>query len=168
MVVAFIKRQLLKLILRCWAWITARVVVEALTMETARLVPIGGKSGSIWSMKKVELAEVARKELGMTVAQAQKETVITLREKIRRVRAVTNLTEDPLAKAPKGLDRLSLDELKEQVITRDLQMMDKPTRAALNRQIRDDIQTRIQVQNSAAARGSSEGEDSGIPQRNVQ
>ena len=40
---------------------------------------LGKEAGSIWDMEKVDLMEVAMAELGITIAQAERETVITLR-----------------------------------------------------------------------------------------
>ena len=103
---------------------------------------MGKKNSSIWNAKKEDLVELARKELGMTMAQANKETVISLREKIRSARQVTTMVIDPLAKIPKGLDKMSLEDLRLEVLHRNLPEMDRPTRAKLIVLIRDDVNMR--------------------------
>ena len=50
-------------------------------------------------MNKAELVEVAVKELSMPYQQAMAETVITLRERIRRARAGEKAMKDPMAQA---------------------------------------------------------------------
>ena len=83
-------------------------------MDDARYTNmLGKKSDSIWQMNKAQLAETARKELGMTLVQAQKETATVLRERLRRLPNVEEVKEDPLATLRKGLEKKSLDDLKE-------------------------------------------------------
>ena len=55
--------------------------MEAANTELARVS--SGKKKSIWSINKAELVETARKELGLSVTQAEKETVLVLRERVR-------------------------------------------------------------------------------------
>ena len=93
-------------------------------------------------MHKEELVELARKELGMTVAAAQNETVTTLWEKIRTRRNMVKVTSDPLSSLPKGLDKLDKAHLEEQVRFRDLAVPEKATRAQLIIAIRDDVENR--------------------------
>ena len=79
---------------------------------------VGRRAGNIWEMRKDELMEVARKELGFTAAQLAKETVVTLRENIRRSRAETRSEADPLASLPKGLERMSQQDLVRECLAR--------------------------------------------------
>ena len=62
-------------------------------------------------MKKDELVELALKELGMTQVRAEKETVITLRERIRARRKMLEVQEDPLAVMPVGAGKLGKEDL---------------------------------------------------------
>ena len=103
-------------------------------------------------MTKDELVEVARRELDMSSQRAQKETVVTLRERIRQARARAapeQEDEDPLTKIPKGLERMSLSDLSEECAKRNISipMTDKkgPTRANLIVLIRDDVEERAAV-----------------------
>jgi len=94
-------------------------------------------------MKKDELIEVARRELGMGPSRAQSETVTTLREKIRARREMVKVSEDPLSTLPKGLDKMDKAHLEEQVRFRDLTAIpEKATRAQLIIAIRDDVENR--------------------------
>ena len=140
----FTPRTWLKMMFQAWAWMMARVCVEGYATEVGRLNKLLGKrSSSIWTMNKSELVETARKELGMTMIQAEKESVTALRERIRSARAVTSMVTDPLAKLPKGLEKLTLAELKEEALVRDLPEPDPATRAKLIVLIRDDVASRL-------------------------
>ena len=60
------------------AWVAnhGRVEVEMARSEMTRLRQMQGKKAdSIWEMPKRELVDAARMELGMTQAQAEKDTV---------------------------------------------------------------------------------------------
>ena len=121
---------------------------------------LGKKSESIWHMNRADLVEVARKELGMTLAAAEKETVVTLREKIRRQRDVSKVMLDPMSQVPKGLDRMKLEELKSECLLRGLPELPKPTRPALIVQIRDDVEQRTLLSaQTASASATSVPED---------
>ena len=86
--------------------------VGALNSEVKRLREQAGKrSDSIWTMSKEDLIETARRELGMPRALAEKETVVTLRERLRRDRAQKQEEGDPLMKLPAGLERMRAEEL---------------------------------------------------------
>ena len=89
------------------AWklvLTERVLVGQMAEVQSLKAKLGKKSDSIWTMNKADLAEVARKELGMTLAQAAKETVLTLREKIKTSRKATEVSLDPMCHIRKGLN----------------------------------------------------------------
>ena len=153
-------RTWLTMVFRSWMLLMARSSLEAQTTELARLnTALGKKKESIWSMNKAELVETARKELGLTLKQANDETVTTLREKLRRVRKATTVMIDPLATLPKGLEKLTLQELKEEAVVRGLPEPEPVTRAKLIVLIRDDVDTRTRLEqppsSSTTARNQS-------------
>ena len=83
------------------------MLLEAVRSELGRLKEkLGKQAESIWRMKKDELVEVARRELGLTQAQAQEETVLVLRERIRSHRFENRyqqmMSTNPDAHLPKG------------------------------------------------------------------
>ena len=90
-------------------------------------------------MNKAELVEKARLDLGMTQAQAEKETVTTLRERIRSRRELTEHNDDPYTKLPKGLDSLKKDELRLECKTRAIHMPEDATRPKMILAIREDV-----------------------------
>ena len=101
---------------------------EALTEQARLRNRLGKQSESIWSMSKADLVEVARRELGLRVAKANEQTVITLREMIRRQRDIQKMTTDPLAKAPPGLTSMKKDLLQAEMSSRNLPWTEKSTR----------------------------------------
>ena len=132
-----------RILIQAWALVVVRTNAEALTTEVARLRnQLGKKATSIWNMSKADLQEVARQELGMTFAQSQQETLITLREKIRRVREMTKIKEDPLADLSKGLGAMKAEDLRTEVLKRNLPVIPKATRAQMMIQIQDDVKQR--------------------------
>ena len=144
----------LMMMFRSWALLTTRTNLEALAVEVGRLQGATKKT-SIWTMTKAQLVEAARKELGLSLVKAEAETVTTLRERLRTARQITMTTLDPLAKIPKGLDKLSLQELKEEAIVRELPEPDQVTRAKLIVLIRDDVASRLTVENAVMQNASS-------------
>ena len=116
--------------------------------ETMRLRAIVGKKpDSIWSMNKAELVEVAVKELSMPYQQAMAETVITLRERIRRARAGEKAMKDPMAQVPVKLDRMLHADLVKECEGRDISTVDPlssktKTRPQMIVDIRDDVSRR--------------------------
>ena len=153
----------LRLIVTAWANVLVRKELAASAAEVNRLaIRIGKKINSIWDMNKEELVEVARKELGMNPGQAQAETVVTLRERIRRVRELTKLENlDPEAQLPKGLGAMKLADLVEEVNRRQLPLPDKPTRAQLQILIRDDVSFRASVLTTDQAQSMSAADPNG-------
>ena len=86
--------------------------MEALRSESRRLNDVlGRKAESIWQMNKEELIELARKEMGISRTMAEKETVVTLREKIRQNRTQQQQASNPLLSLPKGLERMTAEQL---------------------------------------------------------
>ena len=148
---AFSPKLWLTVILQAWALVMNRRVVEAQGMEIVRLGrDKDDKKKSLWTMNKAELVEEARLNLGMTVTQAEKETVLTLRERLRSFKNVCQMTEDPLAKLPKGLDKMLLNELKEEAVHRSLPNPEPCTRAKLIVLIRDDVANRLTLEQSSS------------------
>jgi hypothetical protein len=121
-----------------------RASLEAASTELARLG--SKKKTSVWTMNKAELVELARKELGLTVTQAEKETVLVLRERIRATRSATAVAGVPLTRPPKGLDRMLASDLKEQLVIRGLPEPEQATRARMIMMIRDDVVSRHEEQ----------------------
>ena len=133
---------MLRLIFQSWALTSTRASLEAASTELARLG--SKKKTSIWAMNKAELVEVARKELGLTVTQAEKETVLILRERIRATRSATEVVGDPLTRLPKGLDKMLVADLKTELVIRGLPEPEHATRARMIMLIRDDVVSRYE------------------------
>ncbi len=113
---------------------------EGLRAEVGRLgFKVGKKSTSIWEMNKEDLVATAMAELGMTLAAAMKETVNTLRERIRRQRDVNRVAVEPQCQLPTGLEKMPLNALKSEMELRNIAMPPKQTRAAFILAIRDDV-----------------------------
>ena len=137
-------------------------MMAALTRETQRLQEkVGAKSNSIWHANKAELQELARKELGMTMAQSANETVVTLRERIRRARDLAKTCENPEFKLPPGLERMKLEDLILEAASRGLPGLPKPTRAALIVQIRDHVDALILLSQTTQSQNMSGPASSG-------
>jgi len=121
--------------------------LEATQSEVARLSK--KKSDSIWTMKKDELIEVARMELGMSLAKAMSETTTVLRERIRANRDLLKDTVDPFDAIPKGLEKMSLAELTTEMNARSLTIAAKMTRPKMIVAIRDDVDARKFINSEA-------------------
>ena len=65
-------------------------------------------------MKKEDLLEVARRELGLEPHQLEKVTVLEIREKIRQHRVENKAVLDPRLQVPKGLSKMTVVELSHQ------------------------------------------------------
>ena len=140
-----------RMILWAWKMLLVRSDLEAMTTEAARLKKqLGKKSESIWDMTKVDLVEVARKEWGMTMAKAEKETVVTLRERIRAQRAVQSAPTDPLAVKPVGLSGMTKENLIKEMETRGLPVTKNITRPSMQVQITDDVERRAILSGTTA------------------
>ena len=101
-------------IFNAWMRVVMTMNFEASACEVARLTDkLGKKNSSIWNQTKEELVEITRRELGMTVTLASNETVLTLRELIRRNREMYKANADPLSKASKGLGNMIKEALLE-------------------------------------------------------
>ena len=134
-----------------WRNQTLATLKEAWQSEALRLREMLGKrSDSIWHMNRAELARKAQQELGMSASQISRETVTTLREKLRRARAQAKEEADPMLQIPKGLERMNVDTLIEQCILRGLDIAPLPgtkgarkTRPQMIVAIREDVEVRI-------------------------
>ena len=82
-------------------------------------------------MKKADLVEVARSELGVSMVQAERETVITLRGRIRRNREIVTQAQDPMLVVPQGLERMKHAELLAEMQRRNLPIPEKVTRPTM-------------------------------------
>jgi hypothetical protein len=71
-------------------------------------------------MSKAELQQEAREKLGFTEGELYGETVLSLRERLRRQKSAVEAVEDPFEKVPKGLERLLHSELLQECIARGL------------------------------------------------
>jgi hypothetical protein len=117
--------------------------------------------GAIGTMRKSDLVEVARKELGMSLAEANAETGVILKEKLRTnrslnmmlllvkradwlriTRALKHRLDDPLALPPLGLGHMKLPELRDEVHTRGLPVIPDATREQIKMQIQEDADAR--------------------------
>ena len=84
-----------------------------LQTEVTRLGEVAGRRGSsIWMMRKEDLIQCAYRELEMSRTQAERETVVTLRERLRQARARNDAkasATDPLmqTQVPSGLERMT-------------------------------------------------------------
>ena len=130
-------------IFNAWMRVVMTMNFEASACEVERLTDkLGKKNSSIWNQTKEELVEIARRELGMTVTLASNETVLTLRELIRRNREMYKANADPLSKAPKGLGNMNKEALLEEAKKRGLPTEGTQTRPSLMLLIRDDLRMR--------------------------
>jgi hypothetical protein len=142
--------SLLKYAFQQWQLVTVLVLNAALKTENVRLAAmVGKKKESIWLMTKDDLVEVAQRELGMTRARAAKETVVTIREKIRRARKQSEEEEDPHNWLPKGLALMTADQLRIECIQRGMDVEALPgekgpfkTRPQMILMIREDVELR--------------------------
>jgi hypothetical protein len=95
---------------------------------------------TIWTMRKQELIEVARRELGLRHEQAEAITVIELREAIRAHREQTKVLLHPHASYPKGLSKMTAQELTQECAERGL-LVDRATRPQMIAAIRNHVLT---------------------------
>ena len=112
-------------------------------------------------MKKADLVEVARRELNMSLAAAEQETVITLRELIRRNRDIQKASDNPLAKLPKGLSGMKKEELIEEMEKRGLPTTSNSTRPAMILAIRDYVTARTTLAQQDQTPSTSSTQENG-------
>ncbi len=142
------RKSVLKMLFQAWAMAMMRTAIEAQQIENVRLgEKLGKKKNSLWSLNKQELMDKAMKDLGMTPAQMENETVTSLRERLRSQKEVMDMMEDPLAKPPKGLDSLTKAELQQELLLREIPEPVKCTRPKMIVLIRDDVARRITMEN---------------------
>ena len=162
---------LMRLTWAAWRMIASRTMTEGLLTENRRLSEmLRRKKDSIWHQNKEELIETARMELGMTRPMAERETVTTLREKIRRERRQAASSSDPMMHLPKGLEGMKADELAAECLRRGLDVTPLPgergarkTRPQMILMIREDVELRNSGSQEAAARMSQRPRPSSSP-----
>jgi len=134
----------LRVLFLAWERMVIKKNLAAYVSEAESLKQrLGSSKESIWKMKKADLVEVAQRECGLSLAKAQADTVEILREKIRTVRKFRDSLDDPLAATPKGMGKMSLEELRDEVQKRGLPVDPNGTRVQLQMMIRDDADHRI-------------------------
>ena len=154
----------LRVVFQAWELYVAKTYIKALETENQRLQAlVKKKTESIWNMKQADLVEVARSELGMSMAQAAKETTITLREKIRRNREIVKEVQDPMMVLPKGLQKMKHAELLLEMERRNLPIPEKATRPMMILMIREQVdflsQTGATSQETSQATNGTTSED---------
>ena len=73
-------------------------------------------------MKKEDLLEVARRELGLEPHQLEKVTLLEIREKIRQHRVENQAVQDPRLQVPKGLSKMTVAELRRECEARNIEI----------------------------------------------
>ena len=156
------------------AWRLAVVLVQlaGARSEVGRLrAAAGRRSNSIWRMNKEELVEVTHRELGMSYEEATRKTVLHLRELIRRTRSEATVEQNPLCRAPQGLDRMKKEDLQAECLNRDIITDATWTRPRMIVAIREDVEERVRVTSQFTAEVTrttgrlDEMEDHGLVQR---
>ena len=130
-------------------------MIESQVAEKVRLKKmVCTTKGSMREMRKPELVEKARKDMGMTEGQLKKETVTSLSERLRSQKGVTDMMIDPLAKTSKGLESLVKDELKQECLLRDIHVPEGKdcTRPKIIALIKDDVATRAETEQRSFSR----------------
>jgi hypothetical protein len=151
LVVPWTRLAKLRVIFVYWVSFLWQQNIEVLEGSVARLHErLGKMADSIWKMNKAELVKVAMEECGMTMAYAEKQSVIALREKIRCKRRQMTLAEDPKNKLPPNVDRMSKHDLIIECANRDLPLPETPTRPQMIVAIRDDVEQRQLLQQTVA------------------
>ena len=163
---------LVRLVFASWRMVKVLTHNQALTTENERLAKLASPIESIWRMKKEELIELAIAELGLTRTQASRETVIVLRERLRRSRKEAVAQSDPLQTVPAGLERMRVEELVKECTRRLISVAPlsgeqglRLTRPQMILAIRDDVARRqnapvetewsMEVDSRSHARGSA-------------
>ena len=73
-------------------------------------------------MKKEDLLEVARRELGLEPHQLAKVTVIEIWEGLRQHRVENQAVRDPRLQVPKGLSKMTVTELSRECESRNIEL----------------------------------------------
>ena len=135
--------QLKTVVFLRWALQTNRTLKAALQAELDHVKAKGSaKAESLWQMNKQHLVEAAQRELGMTLAAAERTTVIHLREILRAARAENVARRDPLDALPQGLEKMKASELKAECQRRFLPVEEKMTRPKMILMIRNQVESR--------------------------
>jgi hypothetical protein len=126
----------LRLIFQAWQ-ILALLARSANLQQQLQQAQEQKKPTSIWTMKKADLQELARQELGLRLDQSARLTVIELRELLRQNRATTRLVQDPRFQLPKGLSRMTAAQLQAECEFREIALPSRPNRAQMMMAIRE-------------------------------
>ena len=109
---------------------------------------LGRRRESVWEMRKAELVETAKKELGFTMAKATELTALELRHLVKQGRDA-NL--EPKLNLPKGMGKMRLAELQGEASSRGIDLSDPTakggvrTRASLMLAIRSYEKTKAGI-----------------------
>jgi len=135
--IAFQSKRVCKgAIFNAWMRVVLTIKCEVSVCEVARLTDkLGKNNSSLWNQTKEELVEITRRELGMTVTLASNETVLTLRELIRRNREI----KEVLWRKQRNMIK---EALVEEAKKRGLPTEGTQTRQSLWLLIRDDLRMR--------------------------
>ena len=115
------------------------------------------RTSSMWTMRKEELIQKVHDDLGITRAHAESMTVLTLREKLRAHKAAVVRMANPLCVVPKGLEKMTRDQLIQDCIAREITEMvlsdgtGEVTRPKMIVAIREDVERRQQDQKNQSA-----------------
>jgi hypothetical protein len=135
------KKTWLRMIFLAWRLEMEAKLRRAYEAEVEVLkTKLGKQSTSIWTMNKSDLMEVARRELGMSLAEADSKNMSYLKEKIRANRTALKAQANPMMQIPKGLERMLKPVLIQEMIQRGIPMPEAPTRNQMIVLIRDHVQ----------------------------
>ena len=162
---------MMKALMTAWRMIVQARALEAASKEALRLGKlVGNKGNSIWLMNKEELVELAMEELGFSRRIAEKDTVTVLRERLRRNRDLMKEEADPMAAAPKGLEKMVHSDLVRECSKRGISVEPLPgqrgaiaTRPQMILKIREDVELRSMPSAGAATATASSAEPSRRP-----
>ncbi|MCH2143445.1 MAG: hypothetical protein MK077_10685 [Phycisphaerales bacterium] len=147
LVVPWTRLAALRVIFLSWVNHLLKADLEISEASNARLQALlGKKAKSIWNLHKVDLVQIAMDELGMTLAYAERQSVVSLREKIRRKRQELTHQEDPKNRLPPNVDRMKKLDLLNECLIRDLPLPEGASRPMMIVAIRDDVEQRQLLQ----------------------
>ena len=116
------RRIVKRVIFLSWKDLTGSTLKEAFRSEVERLQDlVGRQKESVWLMRKEQLIQLARQELDMPRHVAEKETVVSLRERLRRARADREVHAQPInsqAVLPRGLEKMPREALIQECVQR--------------------------------------------------
>lgn len=133
-----ILKNTLREIFQAWRIVAllARALVLQAQLEDAQS---NQRNPSIWTMKKAELIEVARRELSLRPDEAQAKSAVELRELLRAHREKLLSQQDPRNRLPPGLVKMRKDQLMQECALRDI-VTERITRAQMISAIRSYVE----------------------------